>query len=131
MGRRYAVAAERDHADHGKEREEMVKIDHGVPGAEKSTWFVTPNLTPAKNSTLRKFPDRETFVARFRVGGRHYPGSPMPWEAFARMSVSDIAVRWTNSSTACRHSPDRPASRHSRRWSDEGPIYPRSRTTRA
>jgi hypothetical protein len=30
MGRRYAVAAERDHADHGKEREEMVKIDHGA-----------------------------------------------------------------------------------------------------
>jgi hypothetical protein len=39
-----------------------------------------------------KFPDRETFVARFRVGGRHYPGSPMPWEAFARMSVSDIGA---------------------------------------
>ena len=63
-----------------------------LPGADKSIWFVTPNLTPEKGSALLKFPDRETFVARFKVGGRHYAGSPMPWEAFARMSDSDIAA---------------------------------------
>ena len=63
-----------------------------MPGADKETWFVSPNLTPAKNSGLMKFPDRATFVARFRVGGRHYAGSPMPWEAFARMNEDDLAA---------------------------------------
>ena len=63
-----------------------------LPGADKSTWFVTPNLTPADNSALMKFPDRATFIARFKNGGRFYPGSPMPWEAFTRMTESDIAA---------------------------------------
>jgi mono/diheme cytochrome c family protein len=70
--------------------EEQAPLD--LPDADKSTWFVTPNITPAKDSALMKFPDRATFVARFKVGGRHYAGSPMPWEAFARMSESDIAA---------------------------------------
>jgi hypothetical protein len=39
-----------------------------------------------------KFPDRTTFVARFKVGGRHHDGSPMPWEAFSRMSETDVAA---------------------------------------
>jgi hypothetical protein len=39
-----------------------------------------------------KFPDRATFVARFKVGGRHYDGSPMPWEAFSRMAPEDIGA---------------------------------------
>jgi len=29
-------------------------------------------------------------VARFQRGGRHYPGSPMPWEAFGTMSTADV-----------------------------------------
>jgi len=70
--------------------EVMAPVD--LPDADKSVWFVTPNLTPAKNSALMKFPDRATFVARFKVGGRHHAGSPMPWEAFARMSETDIAA---------------------------------------
>src|SRR5262249_34740661 len=37
-----------------------------LPGADKETWFVTPNLTPSKGSALLKFPDRATFVARFK-----------------------------------------------------------------
>jgi hypothetical protein len=41
---------------------------------------------------LTKFPDRATFVARFLRGGRHYPGSPMPWECYARMSENDAAA---------------------------------------
>ena len=45
--------------------------------ADPKVWFVTPNLTPLKGSGLMKFPDRATFIARFKVGGRHYPGSPM------------------------------------------------------
>ena len=61
-------------------------------GVDPAIWFRTPNLTPMKGSALIKFPDRETFIARFQKGGRHYDGSPMPWEAFARMSHEDIAA---------------------------------------
>jgi mono/diheme cytochrome c family protein len=63
-----------------------------LPGAERDVHFVTPNITPAPGSGLTKFPDRATFIARFKNGGRHHAGSPMPWEAFARMSESDIAA---------------------------------------
>ena len=62
------------------------------PGADPKVWFTTPNLTPMQGSGLMKFPDRATFIARFKVGGRHHPGSPMPWEAFARMSQEDIGA---------------------------------------
>ena len=63
-----------------------------LPGADPNTWFKTPNITPAKGSALLKFPDRDTFIARFQKGGRHYPGSVMPWEAFAQMTTDDIAA---------------------------------------
>jgi mono/diheme cytochrome c family protein len=63
-----------------------------LPGANPSIWFRTPNLTPAAGSGLTKFPDRQTWVARFRVGGRQHAGSPMPWEAFATMSETDLAA---------------------------------------
>jgi hypothetical protein len=49
-------------------------------------------LTPAPGSSLLKFSDRETFIARFQRGGRQYPGSAMPWETFARMSTNDLAA---------------------------------------
>jgi mono/diheme cytochrome c family protein len=61
-------------------------------GADRSLWFKPPNITPRDGSALMKFPDRATFVARFKVGGRHYDGSPMPWEAFSRMSPEDIGA---------------------------------------
>jgi mono/diheme cytochrome c family protein len=62
------------------------------PGADPAVWFRTPNITPAKGSGLTKFPDRETFVARFQRGGRQHAGSVMPWEAFARMSAEDLGA---------------------------------------
>ena len=61
-------------------------------GADPGVWFRTPNLTPAPGSALTRFPDRATFVARFKKGGVQYPGSPMPWEAFGRMSEEDIGA---------------------------------------
>jgi mono/diheme cytochrome c family protein len=63
-----------------------------MPGADMQTWFRTPNITPVKGSALLKFPDRATFVARFRNGGRQHAGTPMPWEAFAKMSDEDIGA---------------------------------------
>ena len=63
-----------------------------LPGVDMQTWFRTPNITPQRGSALMKFPDRATFVARFKVGGRQHAGTPMPWEAFARMSPEDVAA---------------------------------------
>ena len=63
-----------------------------LPGVDMQTWFRTPNITPQKGSALMKFPDRATFVARFKVGGRQHPGTPMPWEAYARMSGDDVGA---------------------------------------
>jgi len=61
-------------------------------GADPSLFFRPPNITPREGSALMKFPDRATFVARFKVGGRHYDGSPMPWEAFSRMAPEDVGA---------------------------------------
>ncbi|HWW86402.1 MAG TPA: hypothetical protein VNZ26_22565 [Vicinamibacterales bacterium] len=61
-------------------------------GDASGTFYRTPNLTPAKESALDKFPDRDTFVARFLHGGRKYPGSPMPWESFSRMTTEDLGA---------------------------------------
>jgi len=63
-----------------------------LPGVDMKTWFRTPNITPQKGSALMKFPDRATFIARFKVGGRQHAGTPMPWEAFARMSADDVGA---------------------------------------
>ena len=63
-----------------------------LPGVDPTVWYRTPNITPTAGSALTKFPDRETFIARFQRGGRQYAGSPMPWEAFARMTTEDIAA---------------------------------------
>src|SRR5262249_62405270 len=62
------------------------------PGADPNLWLKTPNITPKARSALINLPDRETFIARFQKGGRHYAGSVMPWEAFARMSTDDLAA---------------------------------------
>ena len=63
-----------------------------LSNADPTVWFVPPNLTPYQSSGLTKFPDRATFVARFKNGGRQHAGSPMPWEAFARMSEADLGA---------------------------------------
>lgn len=60
--------------------------------ADPTLWFTPPNITPQHGSALLRFPDRATFVARFKVGGRKYPGSPMPWEGFSRMTPDDIGA---------------------------------------
>jgi hypothetical protein len=59
-------------------------------GVDRDLWFKPPNITPRPGSALRKFPDRATFIARFKNGGRQYPGSPMPWEGLARLTNEDI-----------------------------------------
>jgi mono/diheme cytochrome c family protein len=62
------------------------------PGVDTSLWFRTPNLTRAPGGALGRFPDRETFIARFQRGGFHYSGSPMPWVAYSRISTADLGA---------------------------------------
>ncbi len=61
-------------------------------GVDPAVKFRPPNITPLPGSALMKFPDRATFIARFRNGGRKFPGSPMPWEAFAQMTAEDVGA---------------------------------------
>ena len=63
-----------------------------LKGVDASMWFMPANITPLQGSAFSKFPDRATFIARFKNGGRHHAGSPMPWEAFARMTPEDIGA---------------------------------------
>jgi len=63
-----------------------------LPGVDRTLWFKPPNLTPAEGSAFSKFPDRATFVARVQRGGRHYPGSPMPWESMSRLTTEDAGA---------------------------------------
>jgi mono/diheme cytochrome c family protein len=51
--------------------------------------FVTPNLTPEKQTGIIANWDEEAFVARFKQG-RVYEDSPMPWGSFARMEEVDL-----------------------------------------
>jgi mono/diheme cytochrome c family protein len=61
-------------------------------GVDPTIRFRPPNITPLRGSALMKFPDRATFIARFKNGGRKFTGSPMPWEAFAKMTPEDIGA---------------------------------------
>jgi hypothetical protein len=63
-----------------------------LPGADRTQWFQPPNLTPRDGSAIRRFPDRDVFVARFLRGGIKYPASAMPWECFTRMTASDAGA---------------------------------------
>jgi mono/diheme cytochrome c family protein len=51
--------------------------------------FVSPNLTPHKETGIMAAWDESAFVNRFRVG-RVYPESPMPWGAFSRMTDLEL-----------------------------------------
>ena len=51
--------------------------------------YVSPNLTPDPRWGWLQGWDEETFVARFH-GGRVHADSPMPWEAFQKLSESDL-----------------------------------------
>jgi len=51
--------------------------------------FMTPNLTPEKESGRMASWDEATFVQRFH-NGKLLPGSPMPWGPFRTMSDMEI-----------------------------------------
>jgi mono/diheme cytochrome c family protein len=51
--------------------------------------FITPNLTPDPRWGWLEAWSEDAFVARFK-GGRVHADSPMPWEAFQRMTETDL-----------------------------------------
>ena len=57
--------------------------------AARDIELVPPNLTPDSRTGRIAAWSEDQFVARFRQG-RVIPGSPMPWNAFARMSDDDL-----------------------------------------
>ena len=59
--------------------------DDGDPNV---TWS-PPNITSDKETGRLGILTEDQFVARFRQG-RVIPGSPMPWQAFSRMSEDDL-----------------------------------------
>lgn len=63
-----------------------------LPNVDRKWWFQPPNLTPRTGSALMRFPDRDTFVARFQKGGRKLPATPMPWDCFSMMTAEDAGA---------------------------------------
>ncbi|MCC5929204.1 MAG: c-type cytochrome [Cyclobacteriaceae bacterium] len=51
--------------------------------------FITPNLTPHKETGIMAYWDEATFILRMR-GGKIHKGSPMPWATFARMTDLEL-----------------------------------------
>lgn len=51
--------------------------------------FMTPNLTPDKETGLITEWTEDAFVGRMKAG-RVHKGSPMPWGSFSRMDKSDL-----------------------------------------
>ncbi|MBM3506627.1 MAG: hypothetical protein FJX64_02680 [Alphaproteobacteria bacterium] len=60
---------------------------------DRAMEIVAPNLTPDERTGVIYTWSEEVFVERFR-GARVVAGSPMPWEAFATMSDTDLAAIW-------------------------------------
>jgi hypothetical protein len=58
-------------------------------GEDEEFEFAPPNLTSSPVGYTGRL-DEDAFVARFKVGGRVYKSSVMPWESFSTMTESDI-----------------------------------------
>jgi mono/diheme cytochrome c family protein len=61
----------------------------GMTFEEPTGKFVAPDLRQAVDAPLACKSEHD-FIAKFRVPGRGLSGSPMPWEAFARMTDDDL-----------------------------------------
>ena len=68
--------------------------------------LVPPNLTPEPKTGRIAAWSEDQFVARFRQG-RLIPGTPMPWNAFARMTDDDLRsiYRYLRTVTPVEHDP--------------------------
>lgn len=78
--------------EYGVKEFEFGPLSGGVPFGGKNVnnyRFITPNLTPEKQTGIIANWDEEAFLGRFKQG-RVYENSPMPWGSFARMDEVDI-----------------------------------------
>lgn len=71
-------------------------LSGGMPeaaGDDPAMEVVAPNLTPDPQTGAIYAWSEDDFVQRFHAG-RVVAGSPMPWEAFASMTNTDLAAIW-------------------------------------
>jgi mono/diheme cytochrome c family protein len=68
---------------------EFSGTDRFTDDADPSRVWAPPNLTPDPKTGVTARVTEDQFVARFRAG-RILPGSPMPWQAYSRMSEEDL-----------------------------------------
>ncbi len=75
--------------------------------SEPGQRFITPNLTPDPRWGWIASWSEDAFVQRLRAG-RVYPGSPMPWQAYQRMSEDDLRAiyRYLKTLPAAQGGPD-------------------------
>ena len=77
--------------------------DFEDPDTPDRTWSPPNIAAAARTGRLARF-DEDAFVARFRAG-RAIPGSPMPWQAYRRMTDDDLRAlyRFLKSVPAAEH----------------------------
>jgi len=68
-----------------------VDFSGGMTWKEPTGTFVAPNLTPVSNGIIDAL-DEAQFVELFRIENRGTSGSPMPWEAYRRMTDLELAA---------------------------------------
>jgi mono/diheme cytochrome c family protein len=56
--------------------------------------FVTPNITPDKETGIMANWNEATFISRFKAGRAH-KGSPMPWESFSKLDSLELKALYS------------------------------------
>ena len=64
-------------------------LTFGPDDLTKGWIYVSPNITPDKQTGIMADWEEEDFIARMKAG-KVYETSPMPWTAFTRMSDDDL-----------------------------------------
>ena len=59
-------------------------------GGAEIEGYITPNLTPDPSGRISKW-TKENFINRFRQG-KLIPGTPMPWNSYARMTDDELTA---------------------------------------
>ena len=72
----------------GAEFEPLPEL-HRKIGVDENLWTRSPNITPHPQGVLAKFPDTESWIARFRQG-RLVQHSPMHWGPFSKLTDTDL-----------------------------------------
>ena len=63
----------------------------GMTFEENGQTFTSPNVTPLAGGLIGAWTEQE-FIDQFRAKAQFASGSPMPWQAFARMTDDDLGA---------------------------------------